>query len=166
MHIGYAWLPKQRNKQKNEEQHSCQLHPSVWNIEECTFLLLSPSPFSLLLFCSYGDRVEHFRVLEGGGQYCIWEESFCSLNRLVDFYKAHSIAMEKVVCLRDPPSSPRLLSQLGHNPYPNPYKSSSQESLPSERLYSRPSLPKRASPSHLLEPAVVVWRIMRHQNSS
>ncbi|KAF0037106.1 hypothetical protein F2P81_009980 [Scophthalmus maximus] len=85
----------------------------------------------------YGDRVEHFRVLEGGGQYCIWDESFRSLNRLVDFYRTHSIAVEKVICLRDPPSSsPHLSSHPGCNPYPNPYKSSSQESLPSPRLYS------------------------------
>ncbi|XP_076583596.1 GRB2-related adapter protein-like [Chaetodon auriga] len=94
----------------------------------------APGEFSVSV--SYGDRVEHFRVLEGGGQYCIWDESFSSLNRLVDFYRTHSIAVEKVVCLRDPPSSPRLLSQPGLNPYPNPYKSSSQESLPSARLYS------------------------------
>ncbi|XP_073333272.1 GRB2-related adapter protein-like isoform X2 [Pagrus major] len=65
----------------------------------------APGEFSVSV--SYGDRVEHFRVLEGGGQYCIWEETFCSLNRLVDFYRTHSIAAEKVICLRDPPSSPR-----------------------------------------------------------
>ncbi|XP_045904215.1 GRB2-related adapter protein-like [Micropterus dolomieu] len=65
----------------------------------------APGEFSVSV--SYGDRVEHFRVLEGGGQYYIWDESFCSLNRLVDFYKTHSIAVEKVVYLRDPPSSPR-----------------------------------------------------------
>uniref|UniRef100_A0A3B4GDA6 GRB2-related adapter protein-like n=1 Tax=Pundamilia nyererei TaxID=303518 RepID=A0A3B4GDA6_9CICH len=70
----------------------------------------APGEFSLSV--SYGDRVEHFRVLEGGGQYCIWEESFCSLNQLVDFYRTHSIAVEKVVCLKDPPSSPQLLSHL------------------------------------------------------
>lgn len=109
-----------------------------------------------LLFCSYGDRVEHFRVLEGGGQYCIWDESFCSLNRLVDFYRTHSIAVEKVVCLRDPPSSPRLLSQPGHNPYPNPYKSCSQESLPSALLYSHPSHPEKESSQRLLEAVVGV----------
>ncbi|XP_036962797.1 GRB2-related adapter protein-like [Acanthopagrus latus] len=96
----------------------------------------APGEFSVSV--SYGDRVEHFRVLEGGGQYCIWEESFCSLNRLVDFYRTHSIAAEKVICLRDPPSSPRLLSPPGRNPYPNPYRSSSQESLLSARLYSHP----------------------------
>uniref|UniRef100_UPI0037E78092 GRB2-related adapter protein-like isoform X3 n=1 Tax=Semicossyphus pulcher TaxID=241346 RepID=UPI0037E78092 len=65
----------------------------------------APGEFSVSV--SYGDRVEHFRVLEGGGQYCIWDESFCSLNRLVDFYRTHSIAVEKVVLLRDPPLSPR-----------------------------------------------------------
>lgn len=110
-----------------------------------------------LLLCSYGDRVEHFRVLEGGGQYCIWDESFCSLNRLVDFYRTHSIAVEKVVCLRDPPSSPRLLSHPQCNPYPNPYKSSSQESLPSPRLYAHPSRPERETSQHLLEPVLGVW---------
>uniref|UniRef100_A0A3Q1EDR3 GRB2 related adaptor protein b n=1 Tax=Acanthochromis polyacanthus TaxID=80966 RepID=A0A3Q1EDR3_9TELE len=67
----------------------------------------APGEFSVSV--SYGDRVEHFRVLEGGGQYCIWDESFCSLNRLVDFYRTHSVAVEKVVCFRDPPSSPQLL---------------------------------------------------------
>ncbi|XP_059199295.1 GRB2-related adapter protein-like isoform X3 [Centropristis striata] len=73
----------------------------------------APGEFSVSV--SYGDRVEHFRVLEGGGQYCIWDESFCSLNRLVDFYRTHSIAVEKVVCLRDPPESlqkPRLAHAL------------------------------------------------------
>ncbi|XP_041789853.1 GRB2-related adapter protein-like isoform X3 [Chelmon rostratus] len=73
----------------------------------------APGEFSVSV--SYGERVEHFRVLEGGGQYCIWDESFCSLNRLVDFYRTHSIAVEKVVCLRDPPffvQKPRLAHAL------------------------------------------------------
>ncbi|XP_059199274.1 GRB2-related adapter protein-like isoform X1 [Centropristis striata] len=112
----------------------------------------APGEFSVSV--SYGDRVEHFRVLEGGGQYCIWDESFCSLNRLVDFYRTHSIAVEKVVCLRDPPESPSLLSHPEHNPYPNPYKSSSQESLPSARLYSHPSHPQRESFQRLHEPVL------------
>ncbi|XP_029362853.1 GRB2-related adapter protein-like isoform X1 [Echeneis naucrates] len=109
----------------------------------------APGEFSVSV--SYGDRVEHFRVLEGGGQYCIWDELFCSLNRLVDFYRTHSIAMERVVFLKDPPSSPRLLPHLGSNPYPNPYKSSSQESLPSPRLYSHL---ERDPPPHRLEPVL------------
>ncbi|XP_049900860.1 GRB2-related adapter protein-like isoform X1 [Epinephelus moara] len=113
----------------------------------------APGEFSVSV--SYGERVEHFRVLEGGGQYCIWDESFRSLNRLVDFYRTHSIAVENVVYLKDPPSSPRLLSYSGHNPYPNPYKSSSQESLPSARLYSHPSHPERESSRRPLpDPAV------------
>uniref|UniRef100_A0A8C5DG82 GRB2-related adapter protein-like n=1 Tax=Gouania willdenowi TaxID=441366 RepID=A0A8C5DG82_GOUWI len=62
----------------------------------------APGEFSMSV--SYGDRVEHFRVLEGGGQYCIWDESFSSLNQLVDFYRSHSIAVDKVIHLRDPPS--------------------------------------------------------------
>ncbi|XP_060951539.1 GRB2-related adapter protein-like isoform X1 [Limanda limanda] len=96
----------------------------------------APGEFSVSV--SYGDRVEHFRVLEGGGQYCIWDETFGSLNRLVDFYRTHSIAVEKLICLIDRPPSPRQVSNPGYNPYPNPYKSSSQESLPSARLYSQP----------------------------
>uniref|UniRef100_A0A673A5C3 GRB2 related adaptor protein b n=1 Tax=Sphaeramia orbicularis TaxID=375764 RepID=A0A673A5C3_9TELE len=95
----------------------------------------APGEFSLSV------RVEHFRVLEGGGQYCIWDESFCSLNRLVDFYRTHSIAVEKVVFLRDSPSD---TSSPGRNPYPNPYKSSSQELQSSSK-------DRKASP-HLLEP--------------
>ncbi|XP_049900861.1 GRB2-related adapter protein-like isoform X2 [Epinephelus moara] len=71
----------------------------------------APGEFSVSV--SYGERVEHFRVLEGGGQYCIWDESFRSLNRLVDFYRTHSIAVENVVYLKDPPSSPRL-PRLAH----------------------------------------------------
>ncbi|XP_071770593.2 GRB2-related adapter protein-like [Centroberyx gerrardi] len=63
----------------------------------------APGEFSVSV--SYGDMVEHFRVLEGAGQYCIWDESFCSLNRLVDFYRTHSIAVERVVYLRDPSGS-------------------------------------------------------------
>ncbi|XP_023142561.1 GRB2-related adapter protein-like [Amphiprion ocellaris] len=109
----------------------------------------APGEFSVSV--SYGDRVEHFRVLEGGGQYCIWDESFCSLNRLVDFYRTHSIAVEKVVCFRDPPSSPQPLLHPARNPYPNPYRSSSQESIPSTRLHSHPSHPERQSSPRRLE---------------
>uniref|UniRef100_A0A4W6FZA0 GRB2 related adaptor protein a n=1 Tax=Lates calcarifer TaxID=8187 RepID=A0A4W6FZA0_LATCA len=60
----------------------------------------------------------------------------------------------KWCCLRDPPSSPRLLSHPQCNPYPNPYKSSSQESLPSPRLYAHPSRPERETSQHLLEPVL------------
>ncbi|XP_067355235.1 GRB2-related adapter protein-like isoform X2 [Channa argus] len=131
------------------EQHLRRQDPGVFLVRESES---APGEFSVSV--SYGDRVEHFRVLEGGGQYCIWDKSFCSLNQLVDFYRTHSIDVETVVYLRDPPSSPRLLSHPGCNPYPNPYKSSSQESLPSARLYSHPSHPERRSSPHLLEPVV------------
>nr|XP_057922089.1 GRB2-related adapter protein-like isoform X2 [Doryrhamphus excisus] len=111
-----------------------------------------PENYISLLPHPYGDRVEHFRVLEGGGQYCIWDEAFCSLNRLVDFYRTHSIAVEKVVCLRDAPSdiSPHSVSQFGHNPYPNPYKSTSLESLPSARIQGPHPL-RESSSMQLLE---------------
>lgn len=71
--------------------------------------------------------------------------------------------MEKNICLRDPPSDkpPFLLSQSGRNPYPNPYISNSQESLPSARLYSHPSHPVRESDAqHLLEQVLRVWQII------
>ncbi|XP_017292935.1 GRB2-related adapter protein-like [Kryptolebias marmoratus] len=112
----------------------------------------APGEFSLSV--SYGDRVEHFRVLEGGGQYCIWDKSFCSLNRLVDFYRTHSIAVERVVRLKDPPSSPQLQPHPGRNPYPNPYKSTSQESISSARRLSPPSQPEREPSARLPKPVV------------
>uniref|UniRef100_A0A8C9U270 GRB2 related adaptor protein n=1 Tax=Scleropages formosus TaxID=113540 RepID=A0A8C9U270_SCLFO len=57
---------------------------------------------SLLPPCSYGDHVQHFKVLRGGGgQYFVWEEVFSSINQLVEFYKINSIAKEKAVYLRD-----------------------------------------------------------------
>ncbi|XP_049575321.1 GRB2-related adapter protein-like isoform X2 [Syngnathus scovelli] len=118
----------------------------------------APGEFSLSV--SYGDRVEHFRVLEGGGQYCIWDESFSSLNRLVDFYRTHSIAVEKMVCLRDPPSdmSHRQSSHTGRNPYPNPYKSTSLESLPSARLHGPHPL-RESSSMQLLEQVLAKPRL-------
>uniref|UniRef100_A0A3Q3VTS3 GRB2 related adaptor protein b n=1 Tax=Mola mola TaxID=94237 RepID=A0A3Q3VTS3_MOLML len=81
------------------EKRLCWQDPGVFLVRESES---APGEFSVSV--SYGDRVEHFRVLEGGGQYCIWDESFCSLNRLVDFYRTHSIAVEEVVRLRDPQS--------------------------------------------------------------
>uniref|UniRef100_A0A3Q3VR88 GRB2 related adaptor protein b n=1 Tax=Mola mola TaxID=94237 RepID=A0A3Q3VR88_MOLML len=86
------------------EKRLCWQDPGVFLVRESES---APGEFSVSV--SYGDRVEHFRVLEGGGQYCIWDESFCSLNRLVDFYRTHSIAVEEVVRLRDPRSSPRQM---------------------------------------------------------
>lgn len=111
-----------------------------WGMTSVTFITVGQergrSSSLSLSRCSYGNRVEHFRVLEGDGQYCIWEETFCSLNRLVDFYRTHSIAVDKVVCLRDPPLLPQLHVQSGCNPYPNPYKNCSQESLHTAHLHS------------------------------
>ncbi|MEQ2181027.1 hypothetical protein GOODEAATRI_007146 [Goodea atripinnis] len=110
----------------------------------------APGEFSLSV------RVEHFRVLEGGGQYYIWDKAFCSLNRLVEFYRVHSIAVEKVVRLRDFPSSPHLHSHPGRIPYPNPYKSSSLESIPSAQLRSNPSPRERQTSAHSLKPVLEV----------
>lgn len=95
--------------------------------------------------------VEHFRVLEGAGQYCVWEESFCSLNRLVDFYRGHSIAVERTVYLRDLPSNaPQQPAESSRNPYPNPYEHSPR------RPPSHPSPPERDASLRALEPALGV----------
>ncbi|XP_066545557.1 GRB2 related adaptor protein a isoform X2 [Amia ocellicauda] len=60
----------------------------------------APGEFSLSV--SYGDHVQHFKVLKDrGGQFFIWDEVFSSLNQLVDFYKTTSIAKERTVFLRD-----------------------------------------------------------------
>ncbi|KAK0140826.1 GRB2-related adapter protein [Merluccius polli] len=108
----------------------------------------APGEFSLSV--SYGDMVEHFRVLEGAGQYCVWDESFCSLNRLVDYYRGHSIAVDRAVYLRDPPShAPQPPAESSRNPYPNPY----QNSHPGHRPVSRPSPPEREASPRPSEPS-------------
>ncbi|TDH16504.1 hypothetical protein EPR50_G00020050 [Perca flavescens] len=146
--LPYPWFAG-RVSRLDAEKRLCWQETGVFLVRESES---APGEFSVSV--SYGERVEHFRVLEGGGQYCIWDESFCSLNRLVDYYRTHSIGVEKVVYLRDPPASPGLLSQPGRNPYPNPYKSSSQESLPSALLHSHPSHPEREPSQRLHEPVV------------
>lgn len=65
------------------------------------------SRFNLFNFsfpiCSYGDHVQHFKVLQDrSSQYYVWDELFSSLNELVEFYHCNSIAKERTVFLRDP----------------------------------------------------------------
>ncbi|XP_036387938.1 GRB2-related adapter protein-like isoform X1 [Megalops cyprinoides] len=61
----------------------------------------APGEFSVSV-SSYGDHVQHFKVLKDrGGQYFVWDEAFSSLNQLVEFYKTNSIAKERTVFLRD-----------------------------------------------------------------
>lgn len=56
-----------------------------------------------LYISSYGDHVQHFKVLQDrSGQYYVWDELFSSLNELVEFYHCNSIAKERMVFLRDP----------------------------------------------------------------
>ncbi|XP_026215185.1 GRB2-related adapter protein-like [Anabas testudineus] len=146
--LPHLWFAGRVTRLEAEQRLRWQ-DPGVFLVRESES---APGEFSVSV--SYGDRVEHFRVLEGCGQYCIWDETFCSLNRLVDFYRTHSIAVDQAMYLRDPPSSPHLVSHPACNPYPNPYKSSSQESLLSACLYSHPPQPERGSPPRLLEPVV------------
>ncbi|XP_059414480.1 GRB2-related adapter protein-like [Carassius carassius] len=60
----------------------------------------APGEFSMSV--SYGDHVQHFKVLKDrDGYYYVWEEIFPSLNQLVDFYKTNSIARERTVYLKE-----------------------------------------------------------------
>ncbi|XP_053273763.1 GRB2-related adapter protein isoform X2 [Pleuronectes platessa] len=99
--LPHRWFVGRVSRLEAEQRLRWQ-DPGVFLVRESES---APGEFSVSV--SYGDRVEHFRVLEGGGQYCIWDETFGSLNRLVDFYRTHSIAVEKLICLIDRPSSPR-----------------------------------------------------------
>ncbi|KAK3532503.1 hypothetical protein QTP86_018522 [Hemibagrus guttatus] len=66
----------------------------------------APGEFSMSV--SYGDHVQHFKVLKDReGQYFIWDEVFSSINQLVDFYKSNSIARERTVFLREAERSQR-----------------------------------------------------------
>ncbi|XP_029945679.1 GRB2 related adaptor protein a [Salarias fasciatus] len=61
----------------------------------------APGEFSMSV--SYGDHVQHFKVLQDRcSQYYVWDEAFSSLNELVEFYHSNSIAKERTVFLRDP----------------------------------------------------------------
>lgn len=51
---------------------------------------------------SYGDQVQHFKVLrEASGKYFLWEEKFNSINELVDFYRTTTIAKRRQILLCD-----------------------------------------------------------------
>ncbi|KAJ8254299.1 hypothetical protein COCON_G00209110 [Conger conger] len=78
--------------------------------EECGGFLVresesAPGEFSMSV--SYGDHVQHFKVLKDReGQYFVWDEAFSSLNQLVEFYKTNSIAKERTIFLREGKLSP------------------------------------------------------------
>ena len=63
---------------------------------------MGPSEVVCVLPPSYGDQVQHFKVLrEASGKYYLWEEKFNSLNELVAFYRTSTIAKKRQVFLRD-----------------------------------------------------------------
>lgn len=63
---------------------------------------VGPSEAVCVLSPSYGDQVQHFKVLrEASGKYYLWEEKFNSLNELVAFYRTRTIAKKRQVFLRD-----------------------------------------------------------------
>ncbi|XP_039631531.1 GRB2-related adapter protein-like isoform X2 [Polypterus senegalus] len=73
----------------------------------------SPREFSLSV--SYGDHVQHFKILQDGkGHYFLWEEKFVSINKLIDFYRNTTIAREKNIFLRNrqPSLEPREAQAL------------------------------------------------------
>lgn len=66
-----------------------------------------------LSLSSYGDHVQHFKVLKDrDGFYFVWEEIFPSLNQLVEFYKTNSIAKERTVFLRDTEHTQKVRSNI------------------------------------------------------
>ncbi|KAK1878101.1 GRB2-related adapter protein [Dissostichus eleginoides] len=70
----------------------------------------APGEFSMSV--SYGDHVQHFKVLQDRScQYYVWDELFSSLNELVEFYHSNSIAKERTVFLRDPEHFARALAR-------------------------------------------------------
>ncbi|XP_077061418.1 GRB2 related adaptor protein b isoform X3 [Siphateles boraxobius] len=83
----------------------------------------TPGEFSVSV--SYGDHVQHFRVLKDGlGQYFIWDEVFSSLNQLVDFYRINSIAKERTVFLQEPEGSLAVRALLRGHVMPMPSSTS------------------------------------------
>ncbi|KAG2455763.1 GRAP protein, partial [Polypterus senegalus] len=71
----------------------------------------SPREFSLSV--SYGDHVQHFKILQDGkGHYFLWEEKFVSINKLIDFYRNTTIAREKNIFLRNRQPSLEYAEQL------------------------------------------------------
>ncbi|KAG9279920.1 GRB2-related adapter protein-like isoform X1 [Astyanax mexicanus] len=73
----------------------------------------APGEFSISV--SYGDHVQHFKVLkERDGNYFVWDEVFSSINQLVDFYKSNSIAKERTVFLREAEQSQRQRPHQAH----------------------------------------------------
>ncbi|XP_029110307.1 GRB2 related adaptor protein a isoform X2 [Scleropages formosus] len=92
----HPWFAGRISRSVAEERLRTQLRGSFLVRESES----APGEFSISV--SYGDHVQHFKVLRGGGgQYFVWEEVFSSINQLVEFYKINSIAKEKAVYLRD-----------------------------------------------------------------
>ncbi|XP_045548037.1 GRB2-related adapter protein-like [Salmo salar] len=108
--LPHPWYAGRVSRQQAEQRLHCE-DRGVFLVRESES---SPGEFSVSV--SYGDMVEHFLVLEGLGQYCVWEETFSSLNRLVDFYRSHSIAQERTVYLTDPPDTPVHTHTPSHTP--------------------------------------------------
>ncbi|KAF7689779.1 hypothetical protein HF521_013132 [Silurus meridionalis] len=74
------------------------LESGAFLIRECES---TPGEFSVSV--SYGDHVQHFRVLKDRlRRYFIWDEVFSSLNQLVEFYSINSIAKERSIFLLQP----------------------------------------------------------------
>ncbi|XP_041073683.1 GRB2-related adapter protein-like [Polyodon spathula] len=93
----HPWFAGRISRHLAEERLSRQRECGVFLVRESES---SPGEFSVSV--SYGDLVQHFKVMnDGQGSYFIWEEKFHSLNELVDYYRTTSIAKGKTVFLRD-----------------------------------------------------------------
>ncbi|MGH0138367.1 UNVERIFIED_CONTAM: hypothetical protein FKN15_032908 [Acipenser sinensis] len=93
----HPWFAGRISRHVAEERLSRQRECGVFLVRESES---SPGEFSVSV--SYGDLVQHFKVMSNGrGRYFIWEEQFNSLNELVDYYRTTSIARGQTVFLRD-----------------------------------------------------------------
>ncbi|RXN02122.1 GRB2-related adapter protein [Acipenser ruthenus] len=93
----HPWFAGRISRQVAEERLSRPRECGAFLVRESES---SPGEFSVSV--SYGDLVQHFKVMnDGQGSYFIWEEKFHSLNELVDYYRTTSIAKGRTVFLRD-----------------------------------------------------------------
>lgn len=82
---------------------------------------MGPSAVTWALSPSYGDQVQHFKVLrEVPGKYHLWEEKFDSLNELVAFYRTTTIAKKRQVFLRDEESVVKVRGRPWAGQTPDP----------------------------------------------
>lgn len=52
----------------------------------------APNTCNFSLSVKYGDKVQHYKIVNSKNKYILWNYMFNSLNELIEFYKVNSIA--------------------------------------------------------------------------